>query len=51
MSRRARLPQPVEVLEPEAWDAPDVLNDTIRRAHTGFDGRCASEIHDEEDEK
>ncbi|WP_230307735.1 hypothetical protein, partial [Brevundimonas mediterranea] len=51
MSRRLNRPEPVEVLEPEVWDAPDRLNDTAWRAQTGFDGRCATEIFDKEDEE
>lgn len=51
MSRRLNRPEPVEVLEPEVWDAPDRLNDTAWRAQTGFDGRCATEIFDMEDEE
>ena len=51
MSRRPYLPQPIEVLDPEAWDAPRTLNDTARRAQTGFDGRCDRQIQDKEDEE
>ncbi|WP_271164188.1 hypothetical protein ACETKC_12605 [Brevundimonas intermedia] len=51
MSRRPYLPQPIEVLDPEAWDAPRTLNDTAGRAHTGFDGRCDRQIQDKEDEE
>ncbi|WAC60864.1 hypothetical protein [Brevundimonas sp. SL130] len=51
MSRRRYLPEPVEVLDPEAWDVPRSLNDTTRRAQTGFDGRCGRPIQDKEDEE
>lgn len=51
MSRRLYLPEPIEVLEPEAWDAPRTLNETARRAQTGFDGRRVADIPDKEDEE
>jgi hypothetical protein len=49
MSRRPPA-LPVEVLEAEAWEAPETLNDADRRAQTGFDGPCAGGIHEEEDD-
>jgi hypothetical protein len=51
MSRRRHPAEPVEVLEDEAWDAPDSLSDTEWRAHSGWDGRCDPNPYDEEDER
>lgn len=51
MSRRGHPAEPVEVLEAEAWEAPDCLSDGEWRAQSGWDGRCAVETDDEEDER
>ena len=39
----------LEVLEDEAWEAPDSLSDTEWRAQSGWDGRCDPAPYDEED--
>ncbi len=39
------------MLEAEAWEAPDSLSDGEWRAQSGWDGRCAIETYDEEDER
>ena len=49
MSRRRHPAEPVEVLEDEAWEAPDSLSDTEWRAQSGWDGRCDPGPYDEED--
>lgn len=51
MSRSPAAPEPIEVLDSEAWDAPEALNDWDRRAHTGWDGRHFSAPFDEEDDE
>ena len=49
MSRRRHPAEPVEVLEAEAWDAPESLSEDEWRAQSGWDGRCACDPYDEED--
>jgi hypothetical protein len=51
MIRPPVAPTPIEVLDTEAWDAPEALNDWNRRAHTGWDGRHFSAPFDEEVEE
>lgn len=50
MRRRIYAPEPVEVLEPETWDAPSSLNDAALRAQTGQDGRREADALDKENE-
>lgn len=42
MSRRRHPAEPVEVLEDEAWEAPDILSEPEWRAQSGWDGRCVA---------
>lgn len=49
--RRRRPAEPVEVLEDEAWEVPDSLDEAAWRAQGGHDGRCDLKLFDEEDER